>query len=299
MKIQFVLTIGAIDFTYDFKTFDTGIKKIIDDSQDMTKKMIDLLKESNKGIKKLNEQFSPVIIQYERDIKDIIQSPYDFSDLYRKPYNDLYDSIRNFTTDTFKELINAINLCHDNYTEVLNRVKKGEEVSINEIREVIQDQYFSFINEMVNNLEVFYNKSINYLKDIESLITENFQIDILYDINDNAIKAKKIFTKFINLVFKSIEKGMSYFKYNLQEFIENLIGDLLKNSKFIADSLNENEILKNAISEEDRNLVVMKLKNFEKIVTEITQYLYNKIDDDYETNFSSDNENSLKKNNNK
>ena len=79
------------------------------------------------------------------------------------------------------------------------------------------------------------------------------------------------------------------------DFIENLIGDLLYNSQFIAESLNENEILRNAISERDRNSIIIKLKDFTRIVNEITKYLYGRINDDYEANFSNDNPNSIKK----
>ena len=200
---------------FPFQVYDTGIGKIIKSSQLMTQQLMDLLKDSGKKIPNYNKAFSPYIIESEKNLKELIQSPYDFSDLYRKPYNDLYDSIKNFTTDTFKELINTIIKSHDNYTALLNKVKKGEDVSINEIINVIQEQYFSFIEEMTDNLEKFYNQSIKYLEDIQGLITENFQIDILYDIKDNVIKAKKVFAKFVNLLFKAIEKGMSKFQYNL------------------------------------------------------------------------------------
>ena len=294
IELQFILTIGCLDFMFPFKVYDTGIGKIIKSSQLMTQQLMDLLKDSGKNIAKYNKAFSPYIIESEQSLKELIQSPYDFSDLYRKPYNDLYESIKNFTTDTFIELINTIVKSHDNYTALLNRVKKGEEVSINEIINEIQEQYFSFIEEMTNNLEQFYNQSIKYLEDIQGLITENFQIDILYDIKDNVIKAKKVFTKFVDLLFKAIEKGMSKFQYNLQEYIQNLIGDLLYNSQFIAESLNENEILRNAISERDRNSIIIKLKDFTRIVNEITNYLYGRINDDYEANFSNDNPNSVK-----
>ena len=294
IEMQFILTIGCLDFEFPFKTFDFGIKKIIDDSQSMAKKLMDLLKESSKGINELNNEYSSNLINYEKDIKELIQNPYDFSDLYRKPYNDLYNSIKNFTTETFKELINTINECHDKYSILLNKVKNGEEVSINEIREIIQSQYFSFIEAMVNNLDKFYNQSIKYLNDIENLITENCQIDILYDIKDNLVKAKKIFSKFVNLLFKAIEKGTSYFKYNLKQYIETLIGDLLINSQFISESLNENEILINAISEKDKNSIVQKLKNFKNIVNGITEYLFNKIDEDYDINFNNDNPKNIK-----
>ena len=294
IDVQFILTIGCLDFVFPFKSFDSQINKIVNDSQLMTKKFMDILKESGKGITKLNKEYSPDLINYEKDLKDLIQNPYDFSNLYRKPYNDLYNSIKNFTTETFKELINTIIECHDKYSILLSKVKKGEEISINEIRDIIQNEYFSFIDEMVNNLDLFYNQSIQYLIDIENLVNENFQIDILYDINDNIIKAKKIFSKFVNLLFKAIEKGMSYFKFNLKQYIENLIGDLLQNSQFIAESLKENEILRNAISDKDRNSIINKLKDFKNIVNGITEYLYNKIDNDYDLNFKNDNPNNIK-----
>ena len=294
IKFDIVLTIGLMDFTYNFKTFDTGINRIINYSQQMTKKFIELLKNSNKEIINLNKEYSQDLIQYEKDLKEFIQNPYDFSNLYREPYNDLYDSIKNFTTDTFNELVKTINFCHTNYSLLLNQIKKGEDISINEIRNIIEQQYFTFIEKMTNNLEVFYNDSIKYLKDIETLITENFQIDVLYDINDNVIKVKKIFIKFVDLLFKSIEKGMAYFKSNLEEYIDNLIGDLLQYSQFIAEALNENEILRNALEKDDITIIIKNLKDLKNIVNGITFYLYKKIDDDYDTNFNNGNKNNIK-----
>ena len=90
IDVQFILTIGCLDFVFPFKSFDSQINKIVNDSQLMTKKFMDILKESGKGITKLNKEYSPDLINYEKDLKDLIQNPYDFSNLYRKPYNDLY-----------------------------------------------------------------------------------------------------------------------------------------------------------------------------------------------------------------
>jgi hypothetical protein len=189
----------------------------------------------------------------------------------------------------------------NSYNKIILRSKSKLDIyNYGNKNEILKLELNSMINELKkesNEVDEFNNKTYTFLLEVGEEVSkiENFQLDLLYDLNDIIYESKKIFKDFNINLFKAIEKGMSKFQYNLQEYIQNLIGDLLYNSQFIAESLNENEILRNAISEKDRNSIIIKLKDFTRIVNEITKYLYGRINDDYEANFSNDNPNSIKK----
>lgn len=295
LEIQIILTIGCFDISFPLTCFDSNINLIMKNSQSMTEKLINLLNETNIINKNLSREYANKIIEYEENITNLIKNPFDFYNLYSKSLNNLYYSAENLTVDTLNDFIDLINICHDNYTILLNRVKNGEEISINEIREIIINEYIVFINKMVDSLELFFNSSLIFLEDIKGLISDNFQIDILYDIEDNIITTNKIFIKFVNLLFNSIQNGMEEFNYNLKNYIASILGDLLENSQFIANSLNENEIIRKTIPIEKQEDILAKLKNFKNIVNELVNYLYNKINDDYIIFIENENETNIKR----
>ena len=219
IQMQIILTVGIFDISYPANCFDSNINEIMKNSQTMTEKLINLLNETNKINTNINHNYSNKIIYYEENITNLIKEPFDFYNLYIKSLNDLYYSAENLTVNTIYDFIDLITICHDNYTILLNRTKKDEEISINEIREIIINEYFIFINKMVDHLELFYNSSLIFLEEIKALLTDNFQIDILYDIEDSIISTKTIFIKFENLLFNSIQIGMEEFNYNLKNYI--------------------------------------------------------------------------------
>ena len=294
MQIQIILTVGCFDISYPITCFDSNINEIMKNTQTNTEKLIDLLNEANIINENLSHNFSNIIINYEENVTNLIKDPFDFYNLYSKSLNDLYYSVENLTVDTLFDFIDLITICHDNYTILLNRTKNDEEISINEIREVIINEYFSFINKMMEHLESFYNSSLIFLEDIKGLLTDNFQIDILYDIKDIIISTNNIFTKFGNLLFSSIQKGMEEFNYNLKNYITSILGVLLENSQFIANSLNENAIIRKILSSDKREAIMTKLKNFKIIVNEVVNYLYYKINDDYIINFENESKTNIK-----
>ena len=78
-------------------------------------------------------------------------------------------------------------------------------------------------------------------------IIQTFQLDVLYDIIDAIDDGKKVFTEFFKKLFKAVDRGITTFKYDLRDFIEEIIGDLLYLTDFLSININKNEILKNAI----------------------------------------------------
>ena len=84
------------------------------------------------------------------------------------------------------------------------------------------------------------------MNDIENELNNinDFQIDIFYDIIDLLYEAKKILKEFNKNLFKSIEKGIITFKYDIKDYIDEIIGDLLYITDFLSININKNEILK-------------------------------------------------------
>ncbi len=96
---------------------------------------------------------------------------------------------------------------------------------------------------------------MNYLNDLEELIKDilNFQIDILYDIIDNIEEAKNIFKNFCFLLFDSISKGIKTFKNDLNNYFDEMIGELLYITEFISYGVENNDILRNSLDSETRS----------------------------------------------
>ena len=149
---------------------------------------------------------------------------------------------------------------------------------------------------MIDILEIFENKTLLFFEDIENELNNiyDFQIDILYDIIDQIYEAKLIFKQFNRNLFKSIEKGILTLKYDIKDYIDEVIGDLLYITDFLSVNINKNEILIKAIDLASRNEVTNKLKNFRNIILSIMDFLMTNINEDYEREMNLNNENSIK-----
>jgi hypothetical protein len=179
--------------------------------------------------------------------------------------------VKNFNKKFFIELIELINKTYGNYTKILEDVTYGKYDIINEIKRITKEEYINYIYNMVNILEIFENNTLKFLDDIEDELIKisDFQIDILYDIIDDLYESKLIFKKFNRNLFNSIEKGIIKFKYDITEYINDVIGDLLYFTDFLSVNINKNEILVNSIDEFTREEIKIKLKNFRNIILEI------------------------------
>jgi hypothetical protein len=167
---------------------------------------------------------------------------------------------------------------------------------ISQIRNITKEEYINYIYDMIDILEKFENNTMSFLENIElelNNVTE-FQIDILYDIIDQIYECKLIFLQFNKNLFKSIEKGILTLKYDLRDYIEEIIGDLLYITDFLAININKNEILIKAIDLNTRTDTTIKLKDFRNIILIIMDILMNNINNDYEMEMNLNNNNSIK-----
>ena len=294
----FKLTLGFINLNFKLSSVQTNLHILIKNLHEMTYNMMHSLYQSNEELVKRNQIYSDIILNLEKNVSKMLEEHYDFSDLFRTSLENLYEQVKNFSGQIFNELIELIENIYDNYTIILNQVENDEFEILNNITLVTKNEYINYINAMFETIIVFKNDTLIFLNYVnhEVDIIQTFQLDVLYDIIDAIDDGKKVFTEFFKKLFKAVDRGITTFKYDLRDFIEEIIGDLLYLTDFLSININKNEILKNAIDSETRQRVTIKLKNFRNIILRIMEILNSNIIKDYEEEMSIDNKNSIKYN---
>ena len=294
----FKLTIGFINLKTKFSSIQTNLHIIIKNTHQMTYNLMSLLHQSNEDLIERNKIYSDILIDLEKNVSKLLEKPIDYSGLFRDSLDDLYDQVKNFSGSFFNELINLIERVYDNYTVILNKTENDEYIILNEIRNVTKNEYINYIENMFKRILFFENETLTFLYNINHEVDhiQTFKLDSLYDIIDVIYDGQLVFKEFIKKLFKAVDRGVTTFKYDLRDYIEEIIGDLLYLTDFLSVNINKNEILKNAIKLEDRERVTIKLKNFRNIILRIMEILNSNIISDYEQEMSSDNENSIKSN---
>ena len=292
----FDMYFGKICFTFKLAQQQTNLHIILDRMNKMTFNFITLLIKSNKELIENNIYYGNIIVNIEKNISQLYKEYFDYSGIYREFLDDMYNQICNFTGNFFDELIELISITHDNYTLILSEAKDNSYETINKIRIITKNSYINYINNMSKILSFFEIQTMIFLNNIEKEIKSIniIQIDILYDIIDLIYDGKMIIKAFNKNLFKAIERGITTFKYSINEYIENIIGDLLYVTDFLSININKNEILMKVINEQNRIITTQKLKDFRNIIIIIMDILINNIYDDYEGEISLNNNKSIK-----
>ena len=274
----------------------TNLHIIIENMNKMSYDFICLLYKSNYELTLNNTKYADVIINIEKNVSNLFEKYFDYSGIFTESLNHLYFQISDFTMQFLEDLLKLIDEVHSNYSLILSKGQNDSYEFINEIRIITKKSYIEYVQNMIQNLEIFNNKTLYFLNGIEeeTMKIEIFQIDLLYDIIDLIYDTKLIFRNFNNNLFKAIEKGILTFKYDLLDYIENIIGELLYITDFLSINLNKNEIFRKAIDSSQRNITTQKLKDFRNIIIVIMDVLINKIYDDYNNEIASNNSNNIK-----
>ena len=269
---------------------------ILEKKNQMGYNLLLLLKKSNEDLMERNKNYADIILDLENNITSLFNESYDYSNILRESLNNLYDNIKDFSGEFFYELIKLINTVHNNYTIILQDIKLERYDMINQIRNITKEEYINYILNMVDILEKFENNTMSFLENIELELNNvyEFQIDILYDIIDQVYECKLIFLQFNKNLFKSIEKGIHTLKYDLRDYIEEIIGDLLYITDFLAININKNELLIKAIDISNRTDTTIKLKDFRNIILTIIDIIMFNINNDYENEMNLSNSESIK-----
>jgi len=276
---------GNTKISYNVGDIETNLHIITKNINEMTKDYIYLINNSLENLVKRSEKYAEIILNLENNISEIISGKnlYDFSKILKSPLDEMYNKVKNLTNILFEDLILLIEQSHKNYTLLQIKIINNNLNSFKQIKEITKNEYIEYINSSINNLEIFSNKTLEYIRILEN-ITKNinsFTIDILYDIIDNIEEAEIIFKNFCYFLFNSISKGIKFFKNKLNYHIEETIGELLYIVDFISNGLKNDNILMNAIDEKRRNNLIIKLKDFRKIINIIINSIIEDISNDY------------------
>ena len=175
-------------------------------------------------------------------------------------------------------------------------MKKNKYEKFNEIIKIIKNEYINYIEKMTNNLEIFHNRTLIYINNIQNEFykANDFEVNLLYDIIDSIQESKEQYEVFNTKLFNSIEKGIIQLKYDLNNHFEKIIGNLIYITDFLSVNINKNEILIKAIEEEKRKEIQLLLKDFRGTINQIIDLLMDNIQSDYIHEFSETKEDSLK-----
>ena len=293
---NFNMKFGNINTKFKFDEKKTNMNIVVERINQMIFKLINLLNQSNEDLEKRNKIYSEIIIEFEKNTSQLFEETFDYSGVFKNNLRDMYKQVQNFTGVFFQELVELINKVHKNYTNILNNVKLNKYETLNQIIISTKNEYINYVYDMVDILGGFKNQTIKYLDDIENELTSisSFKVDFLYDIIDSIYECKFVFKNFNNNLFKAIEKGIITFKYDIRDFIDEIIGDLLYITDFLSVNINKNEILKNAFDEQTRKELTKKLRDFRDIILTIMDIFVNNIYSDYDKEMSIENKKSVK-----
>ena len=294
-----IINLGNYFYKVTFPQYQTNLNTIIQNINQFAYSLIQLILKTNSELKEKIEVITVPIQNRGIEISSFLKVNNDFSNILKEPLNNIYEEMSFSTTNCFTDLINIIKEMHNKYSLILNDVKTNKYDKFKEIRQIIKDEYIIYIQNITHNLDNFYKNTLAYIEEIKNELKtlNNFQIDVLFDINDSINECKEILENFNYRLFDSIEKGIIQFESELNEYFEIVIGSLLYVTEFLSVNINKNEILKKSIEEQKRNEIQILLKDFRYIINQIIDLLLNHIHADYEFEFSENKNDSIKYNN--
>ena len=292
----FVMEFGNKNTKIKVDDQQTNLHIILERKNQMAYKLLLLLKQSNIDLELRNKKYIEVILDMEKNVSSFLKD-YDYSEIFKDSLNNLYMQVSNFSGEFFYEFISLVNNVYINYTEILNNTMLNKYDFINEIIIITREEYTKYIYNMIDIIEIFENNSLTFFQNLEEEVNclDNFHIDLLYDIIDIIYDSKQIFKKFNKNLFKSIEKGILSFNYEIKDFINEVMDDILYVIDFLAININKNEIIKKAIDYDSRIEASKNLKGLKNIIMAILDMIIININKDYESQMSLQNENGIKK----
>ena len=292
----FIMTFGNKNIKMKTSEIYSNMNVILEKKNNMIFNLIKLVNKTNYNLKSKNKNFTNIILDLENNLIELFNDV-DYTNLFRDHLNYILGQLNNLNGNIFDELFRLINEVYDNYSLILEDVKNKKYDTFRIIRDITKKEYMTYISNMIQYLDIFYNNTINFLNEIEIEVNNLLKIeksDFLFDILDNIYQCKLILKEFNKYLFKSIEKGITLFEIDLYDFIENVIGDLLYITDYLYININKNEILIKTYTKEERELLAFKLKKIKEIVNIIFELLSSDIMNDYQFEISSENNTSIK-----
>ena len=242
-----------------------------------------LINESNEKLKNRNKYYGDIILGLENDFHNLIINKYDFSNLFKECFDQMYDEIKNFTVAVFTDFIKVLNRSYNNYTKLFNEINRGNQQSFNEIISITKNQYLDYINTHWQLIDAFNTTTIRFLSDVEEKVSNigNLELDVLYEFIDAINKTKKIFIDFNTNLYLVLDNAIRTFNYDFKDFADEMIGELLYILHNVTQDISKNEFLKIGMDENVRNDVLIKLQNMSNIINITNEKLIGTIHNDY------------------
>ena len=291
-----LMTFGNKNMKMNQPKIYSNLHIILEKKNKMIFSLIKLVNQTNYDLKMRNKNLTNIIIDLENNLLELFYN-YDYSNLFRDHLDLIIEQINYLNEHIFDELIKLIYSVYDNYSIILQDVENEKYDIFQIIRNITKNEYTEYIYNMNDILEIFHNHTLHFLEQIEDEInnlTHIEKMDFLYDILDSIYDCKLILKQFNKYLFKSIEKGILVFEIDINDFIENIIGDLLYIIDYFSININKNQLLMKSYNETERIKLTSKLKPIREIVDIIFEKLLINIKADYNFEMSIDNNKSIR-----
>ena len=161
--VKINLQFAFIKISITLKTLKTNMHLAIRNYNEMGLTELYLMNESKKKLEKRNEKYTDIIINLEKNFSSLISDKYDFSNRFKDSFTEMYEQIKNYTSEIFIEFKNIIRNAYGNYTEILDDIKDNKHEVFNEIKIITKNENIKFINKSLFLVEDFNNKTIDFL----------------------------------------------------------------------------------------------------------------------------------------
>ena len=122
--VKIIIQFAFIKISITLKTINTNMHLAIRNYNEMGFTELYLINESNEKLEKRNQNYSDIIINLEKEFNNLLVNKHDFSNIFKDSFSEMYENIKNFTSEIFTEFIIIIRNAYSNYTEILDDVKK-------------------------------------------------------------------------------------------------------------------------------------------------------------------------------
>ena len=244
----------------------------------------------NDKILEFNSKFELKFNEWKKNISNNlktlinnIKDPYNMIDIFSSPLSELYDNIRNISSDNFSGVKKGINLADENMIVVKEEINNGSETNTQKILNYSNSDFSNFIEKTDDLFCDFHEKVLDMISDITNKLEKVLSIDIdcyyriIEILNEILFEYQKFSDKILSAISKNKENFVSY----SNNYKENKLDVILNEIEHIAKRLNTNETLKESIKEEERIKMIKSLNNYRKTIDEMLNLIHNKINNIY------------------
>ena len=281
------MTIGSTMVELMKKEHDTQLGNILDSADDSLESTIKNIENFINKVNNQKPQWKDNISNLADLITNKINNTYHVGALYRTPMKEVYTTIQQFSKNVFEQMSSLIQNTSVQFDNKINHTNTSHYTLLQELNELIT----AFINECKTFFETIPNeilndfnyKSVNYSKINSSSIDSmsDFNVNIYFNILNQLEKGKEMFASFTNEILDSFEIALENFSQLMQSQSNSVLYNILTSLDFIGTAIENNIIISEVISEDNREHIANLSYSFRQQATMYVDAIFTKLKQAY------------------